>query len=156
LTTDTPGRKPQRRTRGKPSYVDREVGRRVKELRVLLGWTQTQLADRLDITFQQIQKYERGANRIGAGRLYEIAQAMEVSVAHFFEGLSTHPERQSTDADRAPNPLEMRETQTLAAAFYRIKNPAARRRLYELARAMADSSHGESDDGGAESQNPAV
>ena len=70
-----------------PSDVDRVIGQKVRDRRILLGLSQEKLADGLGITFQQVQKYERGSNRISAGRLYAIAQALEVDIAWFFEGL---------------------------------------------------------------------
>ena len=80
-------RKTQRKTRGKPNAVDIHVGTRVRQRRTLLGFSQERLASALDLTFQQVQKYERGANRIGAGRLYQLARALEVPVTYFFEEL---------------------------------------------------------------------
>ena len=76
---------PLRRTRGKPTEVDVYVGRQVRQRRQLLGLSQTKLAEALNITFQQVQKYERGSNRVGAGRLYQLATVLDVPVGYFFE-----------------------------------------------------------------------
>ena len=84
---DVQERKPQRKTRGKPNSVDIHVGNRVRQRRTLLGLSQERLASALDLTFQQVQKYERGANRIGAGRLFQLARALDVPVNYFFEDL---------------------------------------------------------------------
>ena len=78
----TEERKKQRKTRGKPNSIDIHVGNRVRQRRTLLGLSQEKLAGSLDLTFQQVQKYERGANRIGAGRLFQLARALEVPVTY--------------------------------------------------------------------------
>lgn len=70
--------------------IDRHVGDRIRRRRTLLGFTQEQLADALEISYQQIQKYETGSNRVSAGRLYQIAQRLDVAVAYFFDGLESH------------------------------------------------------------------
>ncbi len=160
MMTDASIKRRQRRTRGKPSDIDRAVGRRLKERRQLLGRTQSNLAERLDVTFQQIQKYERGSNRIGASRVYLLAQVMEVSIAYFFEGKSTKHAEGGIAVDRSGDPHNLRETQSLAAAFHRIEDPIVRRRLYDLARAIGASGKAESNveavDGGSGGRCPAV
>ena len=80
-------RKTQRKTRGKPNAVDIHVGTRVRQRRTLLGFSQERLASALDLTFQQVQKYERGANRIGASRLFDLSLVLDVPVAYFFEDM---------------------------------------------------------------------
>ena len=80
-------RKPPRRTRGKPTNVDAYVGQRLRQRRTLLGLSQEKLGEAIGVTTQQIQKYETGSNRIGAGRLYQLSQALQVPVSYFFEGL---------------------------------------------------------------------
>jgi transcriptional regulator with XRE-family HTH domain len=80
--------------------VDRFIGRKVRERRRAIGMSQGGLADRLGVTFQQIQKYEKGLNRIAASRLYDMTKALEVSVAYFFEGMA----EQKTKAKRGPKP----------------------------------------------------
>ena len=89
---EKPKRRKQRKTRGKPTYIDVHVGQRVRQRRTLLGYSQERLADALNLTFQQVQKYERGANRVGAGRLYELSHALDVPVNYFFEELPDAPE----------------------------------------------------------------
>jgi len=78
-------RLPQRKTRGKPTGVDRHVGSRIRARRVALGMSHEKLAEAIDLTFQQVQKYERGTNRVGAGRLFQVATALGVSVGWLFE-----------------------------------------------------------------------
>ncbi len=74
--------------------VDDHVGERIRERRTMMGLTQENLANALQISYQQVQKYETGANRVSAGRLYELAQRLEVEVSHFFEGLEPTSERE--------------------------------------------------------------
>lgn len=147
-------RRKQRKTRGKPNAVDIHVGSRVRQRRTLLGLSQEKLAGALDLTFQQVQKYERGANRIGAGRLYELSKALDVPVSYFFEELPDQAEPGATPpkglAETAPSryegdPMAQRETLLLVRAYYGMGDPAVRRRLLDLMRAMANGS-GRDDD----------
>ncbi len=124
-----------RRTTAKdgPHPIDVHVGSRVRLRRTLLGMTQTQLGERLGITFQQIQKYERGANRISASRLYQMSHILDVSVSYFFDDLDEGASAWSPD-----DIMLKRETLELVRAYYRIGGPAVRKRLFELTKAMAD------------------
>ena len=143
---DLQERKVQRKTRGKPNAVDIHVGNRVRQRRTLLGLSQERLASALDLTFQQVQKYERGANRIGAGRLYQLARALDVPVTYFFEEMedAAHPAGQSVHEDTPSayqaDPMTQRETLLLVRAYYAIPDPAVRRRMLDLMRSMADDS----------------
>ncbi len=116
-----------------PHPIDVHVGRRVRQRRTLLGMNQTQLGERLGITFQQIQKYENGANRISASRLYQAARILDVPVLFFFDGLDEGAEVSSPD-----DILLKRETLIFVRAYYRIGDPAAREGLRKLVQAMAD------------------
>lgn len=134
-------RKKQRKTRGKPNNIDIHVGNRVRQRRTLLGLSQEKLAAALDLTFQQVQKYERGANRIGAGRLFQLARALDVPVTYFFEdmedeGDGTAPAAASPAAASQADPMNQRETLLLVRAYYSIPDPAVRRRMLELMRSM--------------------
>lgn len=125
-----------------PHQVDLHVGQRLRQRRCLLGMTQQKLADAVGIKFQQIQKYESGANRISASRLWVIAQSLEVPVSHFFQGL-TEEERAlhegATSQDViAPEVFEQKETIDLIRAYYNLKE-APRRRLLDLAKTLADA-----------------
>src|ERR1700689_4758080 len=122
-------RRPQRRTPGRPQDVDRHVGACVRERRIMLGFTQQQLADLIGVTYQQAHKYERGINRISAGRLFEIAHVLSVPVSYFFEGLET-------DASRAVSPRE-RMCLELARNFAQIPNERHQEALSQLARVLA-------------------
>jgi transcriptional regulator with XRE-family HTH domain len=139
-------RRKQRKTRGKPNAIDIHVGSRVRQRRTLLGLSQEKLAGALDLTFQQVQKYERGANRIGAGRLFELSKALDVPVSYFFEELPEEAEGGGPPkglAEGAPSryegdPMAQRETLLLVRAYYGIGDPAVRRRMLDLMRAMAN------------------
>jgi len=137
-------RKAQRKTRGKPNAVDIHVGHRVRQRRTLLGLSQERLATALDLTFQQVQKYERGANRIGAGRLYQLARALDVPVTYFFDDMvdAQYPSTAAVHENSAPayqgDPMSQRETLLLVRAYYAIPDPAVRRRMLDLMRSMAD------------------
>lgn len=146
-TTEAPGR----RTRAKdgPNPVDVHVGRRVRARRALLGMSQAGLAQAFGLTFQQIQKYERGANRISAGRLWLLAQVLDVPVSYFFEGLE--PSGNSADAD---DRMARRETLELVRAYYRIEDPAVRRSLVDLVRVVGRSGSEASDDADEPGQEP--
>jgi transcriptional regulator with XRE-family HTH domain len=122
-------RRPQRRTAGRTQDVDRHVGARVRERRIMLGFTQQQLADLIGVTYQQAHKYERGINRISAGRLYEIAHVLSVPVNYFFDGLDG-------EAGRAVSPRE-RMCLELARNFAQIPNERYQEALSQLARVLA-------------------
>lgn len=120
--------------------VDAHVGRRLRRRRTALGISQEQLGTALGLTFQQIQKYEKGQNRIGAGRLYRIAGILSVPVQYFFEGL---PEEEPPALGRDTTESEIKafiatpEGQALSAGFVRIADPATRRRIVELVGTLA-------------------
>jgi transcriptional regulator with XRE-family HTH domain len=118
-----------RRTAGRTQDIDRHVGARVRERRIMLGFTQQQLADLIGVTYQQAHKYERGINRISAGRLYEIAHVLSVPVNYFFDGLEG-------DAARAVSPRE-RMCLELARNFAQIPNERYQEALSQLARVLA-------------------
>ncbi len=137
----TQERKKQRKTRGKPNNIDVHVGNRVRQRRTLLGLSQEKLAGSLDLTFQQVQKYERGANRIGAGRLFQLARALEVPVTYFFDDLdeddsASNGARQKSAASFKADPMSQRETLLLVRAYYSIPDPSVRRRMLELMRSV--------------------
>ncbi len=126
----------------KPNSVDTHVGSRVRLRRTLLGMSQEKLADAVELTFQQIQKYERGINRIGASRLYQFSRILDVPISFFFEsmpaeaagvrGLSEPPARPFEQGQ-----LTRRETLELVRAYYRIEDPKVRNRVFDLVKAIA-------------------
>jgi len=118
-----------RRSTTRTQDIDRHVGTRVRERRIMLGLTQQQLADLIGVTYQQAHKYERAINRISAGRLFEIAQVLGVPVSYFFAGLEQ-------DSDRSVSPRE-RMCLELARNFAQIPNERHQEALSQLARVLA-------------------
>ena len=118
-----------RRSTTRTQDIDRHVGARVRERRIMLGLTQQQLADLIGVTYQQAHKYERAINRISAGRLFEIAQVLGVPVSYFFAGLEQ-------DSDRSVSPRE-RMCLELARNFAQIPNERHQEALSQLARVLA-------------------
>jgi transcriptional regulator with XRE-family HTH domain len=126
------------------------VGSRLRLRRNLLGLSQEQLGSASGLTFQQIQKYERGANRMGASRLYQLAKILNISPSWFFEDMpmtAKNPQELS-DSDQAGlehvpasdhQILQRRETLELIRAYYRITDPKQRRKVYDLVKSMAGS-----------------
>ncbi len=115
------------------SEIDRIVGERIRRRRVLLGLTQDQLADALGISYQQIQKYETGANRVSAGRLFKIAQTLEIRTGWFFEGIGD-ADRSAADSDGLAS---SRHTIELVRGFQRIEDDKQRMAVLALVRALA-------------------
>lgn len=121
--------------------VDAHVGSRVRLRRTLLGLSQTNLADKLGLTFQQVQKYERGHNRIGAGRLYKLSQVLDVPVSFFFDDMGEMIPQTSAAAQLGgtaandPGQMSKRETLELVRAYYRIRDPRVRKAIFELVKA---------------------
>lgn len=121
-----------------PDPVDVHVGKRLRQRRTLLGMSQEKLAQAFGVSFQQVQKYERGANRISASRLYLLTKILDVPVTYFFEGLPTvTPTQADTEAADTPDRMTSRETLELVRAYYRISDPVVRKRLVDLARALS-------------------
>ncbi|QFT93470.1 transcriptional repressor DicA [Roseovarius sp. THAF9] len=120
-----------------PHPVDVHVGKRIRHRRWLVGMTQQQLAESVGIKFQQIQKYETGANRVSASRLWDIADALDVEVSFFFEGLDQeNGDRDSVDMIPA-DLLGDKEALDLIRSYYAIPENQ-RRRLFDLARVLSD------------------
>jgi transcriptional regulator with XRE-family HTH domain len=121
--------------RSRPQEVDRYVGARIRERRILLGLTQQQMADLIGVTYQQAHKYEKGINRVAAGRLYRIARALGVEVSYFYEGLHTA-------GGFIPSP-QQRMLLDLARNFLNIPKSSHREAVATLARALAESENGD-------------
>jgi transcriptional regulator with XRE-family HTH domain len=134
------------------SPIDAHVGARVRLRRTLLGMSQEKLGDALGLTFQQVQKYERGVNRIGASRLFDLARLLDVPIGFFFDDLP--PEMGGNSAVRSrpayfglseaqdgldDEQMSKRETLELVRAYYRITDPAVRKRVFDLIKSLAPS-----------------
>lgn len=117
--------------------VDVHVGKRIRHRRWLIGMTQQQLAEQVGIKFQQIQKYETGANRVSASRLWDIAEALDVPVSFFFEGIEEETQSQGSDSKVPADLLGDKEALDLVRSYYSIPENQ-RRRLFELARVLSD------------------
>jgi transcriptional regulator with XRE-family HTH domain len=116
--------------------VDVHVGKKIRQRRWLAGMTQQQLAEQVGIKFQQIQKYETGANRVSASRLWDISDALDVPVSFFFEGLETDSDGASSGSVPA-DIMADKEALDLIRSYYAIPENQ-RRRLFELARVLSD------------------
>ncbi|WP_107498201.1 helix-turn-helix transcriptional regulator [Thalassobius sp. I31.1] len=119
--------------------VDVHVGKRVRHRRWMVGMTQQQLAEKVGIKFQQIQKYETGMNRVSASRLWDISDALDVPVAYFFEGLRETVEEEVSANTTVPGDLLAdKEALELIRSYYSIPENQ-RRRLFDLARVLSDA-----------------
>ncbi|WCR09489.1 helix-turn-helix transcriptional regulator [Paracoccus stylophorae] len=114
--------------------VDVHVGKRIRHRRWMIGMTQQQLADKVGIKFQQIQKYETGMNRVSASRLWDIARAVDVPVSFFFDGLQEGDAVDAVEGDI----LADKEALQLVRAYYAMPAPQ-RRQIFELARVLSDA-----------------
>lgn len=126
-----------------PSGIDRVVGQRIRWRRRELKLTQERLGEILDLTFQQVQKYEKGVNRVSAGRLYEIAGVLSVPISYFFEGAEEFLEAEqlevAEDEDEPHAPVMTPETLELIAAFQKIEDVSLRKSLLNTVRAAASA-----------------
>jgi len=126
----------------KPNLVDIHVGGRLRQRRMLLGISQEQLAEMLGLTFQQVQKYERGTNRISASRLFQLARTLDTPITWFFEDMdqeqaNEQPEPAAAGTDET-DPMSRRETLELVRVYSRIDDRKLRKKLYEMAKALAE------------------
>jgi transcriptional regulator with XRE-family HTH domain len=126
-----------------PNPIDRHVGSRVRMRRMMLSMSQEKLGDALGLTFQQVQKYEKGANRIGASRLQQISGILQVPVSFFFEGAPAQPGDRAVGMEESPSPayvadfLATSDGLALTKAFTRIKDAKLRRRIVDLVSQIA-------------------
>ena len=126
-----------------PNPTDKHVGARVRMRRMMLSMSQEKLGDALGLTFQQVQKYEKGANRIGASRLQQIAHILQVPVAFFFDGAPAAPGQTHDGFSEAPSPsyvsdfLATSDGLALVKSFQRLKDAKLRRRIVDLVEQIA-------------------
>lgn len=131
-----------RQADGSPHPIDIHVGNRVRLRRVLLGMSQEDLASRLGITFQQVQKYERGLNRISGSRLYDISKILQVNIDYFFEEFQTEHKEISFDENTPlSNLMQQEEALVLVNAYNKIKKPHLRQMLFDLVVSMSNYSN---------------
>jgi transcriptional regulator with XRE-family HTH domain len=128
-----------------PHPVDIHVGKRLRLRRTILGLSQEAIGNAIGVTFQQVQKYERGVNRMGSSRLYEFSKILSIPVSYFFEDMekgATNVTHASGVAEDAPafehEKMSSRETLEMMRAYYRITAPHLRKRVFELIKSIAD------------------
>jgi transcriptional regulator with XRE-family HTH domain len=134
---------------GRPSPIDIHVGSRIRLRRTLLGMSQERLGEALGLTFQQVQKYERGVNRVGASRLFDLSRVLDVPISFFFDDMPEPlaaayggpPSRRSLGFAEAQegfgdDTMSKRETLELVRAYYRITDPSVRKRVFDLIKSL--------------------
>ncbi len=138
-----------KKTKGTADTIDKYVGKQLRNRRTLLGLSQEKLADSVGVTFQQVQKYERGSNRISASRLYSFSKILDVSIDYFYDGISDKDIESSgaatavnsDDADGTTNLPEnlmsQKETLNLLKAYYSVKEDGKRKDILRLVKSMA-------------------
>jgi transcriptional regulator with XRE-family HTH domain len=142
---------------GRASPIDAHVGSRIRLRRTLLGMSQERLGEALGLTFQQVQKYERGVNRVGASRLFDLSRVLDVPIAFFFDdmpaplaaahgarrggmsGIAGFAEAQEGFGAPADDSMNRRETLELVRAYYRITDASVRKRVFDLIKSMGPS-----------------
>jgi transcriptional regulator with XRE-family HTH domain len=137
--------------------VDVHVGTRMRQRRSLLGMSQTALGKTVALTFQQIQKYERGSNRMGSSRLFEFAKVLDVPISYFFEEMPSNAltgrpmsgrgkkgfGEAATPFEKEKDPLIKRETLELVRAYYKVREPRVRKGIFEMVKTVGAASHAE-------------
>lgn len=158
MTAETFKRSSRGRTpTGQPNPIDVHVGNRIRLRRTLLGLSQEKMASLLGLTFQQVQKYERGMNRVGASRLWDIGKVLDVPIGFFYEDMDQEVASQSPRMFSLPDstpfsfaeesetfdvdPMNRQETIELVRAYYKIPNRKAARHLYDLIIAMSKTTY---------------
>ena len=136
---------------GRSSPIDAHVGARIRLRRTLMGMSQERLGEALGLTFQQVQKYERGVNRVGASRLFDLSRVLDVPISFFFDDMpeplaglnggysatrSSSGFAEGQDGFGTDEMLNRRETLELVRAYYRINEPAVRKRVFDLIKSM--------------------
>ena len=139
---------------GRPSPIDVHVGTRIRLRRTLLAMSQERLGDALGLTFQQVQKYERGVNRVGASRLFDLSRVLDVPISFFFDDMpeavagpnASARSRVAGFADSqdpfGDDTMSRRETLELVRAYYRIADPSLRKKVFELIKSMVPAEGG--------------
>ncbi len=136
----------KKKTKGGPDPVDKHVGNRLRVRRSLLGLSQEKLAEAISLTSQQIQKYEKGMNRISAGRLFEFSKILGVPITYFYDkiegNLSSPANYGLSDNDQdefvGEDIMQSKETLNILRAYYTFKDPSVRKEIYKFIKTMAD------------------
>lgn len=144
----------KRKAKGAASQIDVHVGQRLRVRRSLLGLSQEKVAEAIGLTFQQVQKYERGMNRISAGRLFQFSAILDVPVSYFFENFRASPQNKKVLYAMADNDqqeympadvIQSKETLNLIRTYYRIEDEEVRRYIFNFVKNMADHASGGSE-----------
>jgi transcriptional regulator with XRE-family HTH domain len=126
-----------------PNAIDREIGKRIKARRLLLGHNQQLLAETIGVSYQQVQKYENGTDRVGASRLFAISRALDVPISYFFEtelaAGSTASSDYELESQTVRRTVATEEGRTLVLSFGRIRDPQLRTKVLELAELLSDA-----------------
>ena len=125
-----------KRSRAQANTVDTHVGQRIRDKRNERGMSQTEVANALGVTFQQVQKYERGTNRVGASRLFDLSSILSVPVQYFFEDLENQPTPIEEEDDNVIR-LMKSDTVELVEAYYKVENPQVRRQILSTIRSIS-------------------
>ncbi len=135
--------------------IDVHVGARLRQRRTLLGMNQTNLGNAIGVTFQQVQKYENGMNRISGSRLFDLSRVLDVPIQYFFDDMpiavaASSPAQGGGRAKKPPSyepdPMAKRETLELVRAYYKISNPQVRKRLFEVVKALEAASENQQEE----------
>lgn len=158
MTTKSPIRASRSRMpSGQPNPIDVHVGNRIRLRRTLLGISQEKLASLLGLTFQQIQKYEKGANRVGASRLWDISKILETPISFFYEDMNKDIEQEQSSIEGkqlflqedgvefTSDPMQREETLELVRAYYKIPNRNAAKQLFDLIVTLSKTSYTNND-----------
>ena len=138
-------------TKSTPNPIDIYVGSRLRLRRALIGMSQEKLGNALEITFQQVQKYERGTNRISSSRLFQISRILDVSVSFFFDDMDTEIIKQTEGMAEINkqvlqvDKLSRRETLEFVRAYYKITDPMVRKKIFEMVKSIGNSEIGSND-----------
>ncbi|MCK5284725.1 MAG: helix-turn-helix transcriptional regulator [Alphaproteobacteria bacterium] len=138
----------KRKTKGTPDSVDVHVGQRLRIRRSLLGLSQEKLAESIGLTFQQIQKYERGMNRISAGRLYQFSKILSIPISYFYDNIQNISSKELThglsDSEQEEfnneDIMQSKETLDMIRMYYSIKDPEMRKDIFKFIKSMAERS----------------
>ena len=125
-----------KQSRAQANAVDTHVGQRIRDKRNERGMSQTEVANALGVTFQQVQKYERGTNRVGASRLFDLSRILSAPVQYFFEGLKNQPTPIEEENDNVIHFMK-RDTVELVEAYYKVENPQVRRQILSTIRSIS-------------------
>lgn len=140
-TAKKPKKSPSQHKKGQANFIDAYVGQKLRERRLILGLSQQDIAGKVNVTFQQLQKYESGANRVSAGRLHELSTILNVPVSYFFDGyISPKPSKEAAKAPSAidsPDVLKSRETLDLLHLYYKIEDKNLRAQLLAFTKQLA-------------------